>query len=87
MNSTNIFPVGWEGGRSLRLMHVAVEDAGRYTCVVSNSAGEERKNFDLDILGKQATPHHINDKYIMLIKGVVHPLIYFCLLITHALDT
>uniref|UniRef100_A0A3Q3ALP3 Hemicentin 1 n=1 Tax=Kryptolebias marmoratus TaxID=37003 RepID=A0A3Q3ALP3_KRYMA len=37
-------------GRSLRLLHAAVEDAGRYTCVVSNSAGEERKNFDLDIL-------------------------------------
>ncbi|KAM4629779.1 hemicentin-1 [Polymixia lowei] len=38
------------GGRSLRLMHARVEDAGRYTCIVSNSAGEERKNFDLDIL-------------------------------------
>ncbi|XP_068563703.1 hemicentin-1 [Cebidichthys violaceus] len=38
------------GGRSLRLMHAAAEDAGRYTCIVSNSAGEERKNFDLDIL-------------------------------------
>ncbi|TMS20257.1 Hemicentin-1, partial [Larimichthys crocea] len=38
------------GGRSLRLMHAAVEDAGRYTCIVSNNAGEERKNFDLDIL-------------------------------------
>ncbi|XP_032380766.1 hemicentin-1 isoform X2 [Etheostoma spectabile] len=38
------------GGRSLRLMHAAVEDAGRYTCIVSNSAGEERKNFDLNIL-------------------------------------
>uniref|UniRef100_A0A3B5LKZ5 Hemicentin 1 n=1 Tax=Xiphophorus couchianus TaxID=32473 RepID=A0A3B5LKZ5_9TELE len=37
-------------GRSLRLLHTAVEDAGRYTCVVANSAGEERKNFDLDIL-------------------------------------
>lgn len=33
-------------------MHAVVEDAGRYTCVVSNSAGEERKNFDLNILGK-----------------------------------
>lgn len=33
-------------------MHAAVEDAGRYTCIVSNIAGEERKNFDLDILGK-----------------------------------
>ncbi|XP_035996829.1 hemicentin-1 isoform X1 [Fundulus heteroclitus] len=38
------------GGRSLRLLHTAVADAGRYTCVVANSAGEERKNFDLDIL-------------------------------------
>ncbi|CAG5863670.1 unnamed protein product [Menidia menidia] len=37
------------GGRSLRLLHAAVEDAGRYTCVVSNSAGEERKDFDLNI--------------------------------------
>lgn len=40
------------GGRSLRLMHTAVEDSGRYTCVVINIAGEERKNFDLDVLGK-----------------------------------
>ncbi|KAL4635075.1 hemicentin-1 [Arapaima gigas] len=38
------------GGRSLRLMHTAVEDAGRYTCVVSNIAGDDRKNFDLQIL-------------------------------------
>ncbi|KAK2835266.1 hypothetical protein Q5P01_015750 [Channa striata] len=42
---------GWPArGRSLRLMHAVVEDAGRYTCVVSNSAGEDRKTFDLDIL-------------------------------------
>uniref|UniRef100_A0A665VTB7 Hemicentin-1 n=1 Tax=Echeneis naucrates TaxID=173247 RepID=A0A665VTB7_ECHNA len=38
------------GGRSLRLLHAAIEDAGRYTCIVSNTAGEERKNFDIDIL-------------------------------------
>ncbi|XP_047673954.1 hemicentin-1 isoform X2 [Tachysurus fulvidraco] len=38
------------GGRSLRLMHAAAEDAGRYTCIVSNAAGEDRKNFDLDVL-------------------------------------
>lgn len=36
-------------------MPAAVEDAGRYTCIVSNSAGEERKNFNLDILGKEIT--------------------------------
>lgn len=34
-------------------MHAVVEDAGRYTCVVSNSAGEERKKFDVNILGKE----------------------------------
>uniref|UniRef100_A0A3Q3K3Y4 Hemicentin 1 n=1 Tax=Monopterus albus TaxID=43700 RepID=A0A3Q3K3Y4_MONAL len=38
------------GGRSLRLIQAAVEDAGRYTCIVSNSAGEKRKSFHLDIL-------------------------------------
>ncbi|KAG7487576.1 hypothetical protein MATL_G00024880, partial [Megalops atlanticus] len=38
------------GGRTLRLMHASVEDAGRYTCIVSNTAGEERKSFDLEIL-------------------------------------
>ncbi|KAL2089466.1 hypothetical protein ACEWY4_014154 [Coilia grayii] len=38
------------GGRSLRLMHAAVEDVGRYTCIVSNPAGEERMTFDLDVL-------------------------------------
>ena len=33
-------------------MQAALGDGGRYTCVVSNIAGEERKSFDLDILGK-----------------------------------
>lgn len=45
------FICGRPGGRSLRLMHAAAEDAGRYTCIVSNTAGEDRKNFDLDVLG------------------------------------
>ncbi|XP_077463990.1 hemicentin-1 [Stigmatopora argus] len=38
------------GGRNLRLLNSAVEDAGRYTCIASNSAGEEKKDFDLDVL-------------------------------------
>ncbi|XP_061490012.1 hemicentin-1 isoform X2 [Rhineura floridana] len=38
------------GGRMLRFMQVNEEDAGRYTCVVANIAGEERKNFDLSVL-------------------------------------
>lgn len=48
-------------------MHAAVGDGGRYTCVVSNIAGEERKNFDLDILGKDNRDdwkQHFTDKHL-----------------------
>uniref|UniRef100_A0A8C6YIL3 Hemicentin 1 n=1 Tax=Nothoprocta perdicaria TaxID=30464 RepID=A0A8C6YIL3_NOTPE len=38
------------GGRTLRLTHTSVEDAGQYTCVVTNAAGEARKDFDLSVL-------------------------------------
>ncbi|XP_049724489.1 hemicentin-1 isoform X1 [Elephas maximus indicus] len=38
------------GGRTLRLMQTRSEDAGQYTCVVRNAAGEERKIFGLSVL-------------------------------------
>ncbi|XP_075384531.1 hemicentin-1 isoform X2 [Tenrec ecaudatus] len=38
------------GGRMLRLMQTRTEDAGQYTCVVRNAAGEERKIFGLSVL-------------------------------------
>ncbi|NXL89730.1 HMCN1 protein, partial [Alectura lathami] len=38
------------GGRTLRLTHAAVSDEGQYTCVVTNAAGEVRKDFDLSVL-------------------------------------
>ncbi|XP_004688211.1 PREDICTED: hemicentin-1 [Condylura cristata] len=38
------------GGRTLRLTQTRREDAGRYTCVVRNAAGEERKSFGLSVL-------------------------------------
>ncbi|XP_019355735.1 hemicentin-1 isoform X2 [Alligator mississippiensis] len=38
------------GGRSLRLTQSKVEDAGQYTCVVTNTAGEKRKHFDLSVI-------------------------------------
>ncbi|XP_009996158.1 PREDICTED: hemicentin-1 [Chaetura pelagica] len=38
------------GGRALRLTHTRVADEGRYTCVVTNAAGEVRKDFDLSVL-------------------------------------
>ncbi|GCC29770.1 hypothetical protein chiPu_0008212 [Chiloscyllium punctatum] len=38
------------GGWILRLMHPAVEDSGRYSCVVTNAAGEDSKSFNLNVL-------------------------------------
>ncbi|XP_034265503.1 hemicentin-1 isoform X1 [Pantherophis guttatus] len=38
------------GGRMLRLMQVKMEDSGHYICVVTNIAGEVRKNFELSVL-------------------------------------
>ncbi|XP_067156720.1 hemicentin-1 [Apteryx mantelli] len=38
------------GGRTLRLTHTSVGDEGQYTCVVTNAAGEARKEFDLSVL-------------------------------------
>ncbi|NWV42606.1 HMCN1 protein, partial [Grantiella picta] len=38
------------GGRTLRLSPVGVEDEGHYTCVVTNAAGEVRKDFHLSVL-------------------------------------
>ncbi|XP_005375138.1 PREDICTED: hemicentin-1 isoform X1 [Chinchilla lanigera] len=38
------------GGRTLRLIQTRIEDAGQYTCVVRNTAGEERKVFRLSVL-------------------------------------
>ncbi|XP_017573536.2 hemicentin-1 isoform X3 [Pygocentrus nattereri] len=53
------------GGRSLRLMHATVEDAGRYTCIVTNAAGEDRKNFDLDVL---VPPSILNEGVLQDVK-------------------
>ncbi|XP_071607418.1 hemicentin-1 isoform X3 [Heliangelus exortis] len=38
------------GGRTLRLTHTSVADEGQYTCVVTNAAGEVRKDFALSVL-------------------------------------
>uniref|UniRef100_A0A663M826 Hemicentin 1 n=1 Tax=Athene cunicularia TaxID=194338 RepID=A0A663M826_ATHCN len=42
----------FSGGRTLRLTHTNIADEGQYTCVVTNAAGEVRKDFDLSVLGK-----------------------------------
>ncbi|XP_075792870.1 hemicentin-1 isoform X2 [Pelodiscus sinensis] len=38
------------GGRMLRFTQTKVEDAGQYTCIVTNAAGEARKHFGLSVL-------------------------------------
>ncbi|XP_069497466.1 hemicentin-1 isoform X2 [Ambystoma mexicanum] len=45
-NSVRLLP----GGRTLRLLQTAVDDAGSYTCIVTNVAGEHRKLFNLHVL-------------------------------------
>ncbi|CAD6189244.1 unnamed protein product [Caenorhabditis auriculariae] len=40
-------------GRKLNILSARTSDAGRYTCVVKNSAGEARKSFDVKILGQR----------------------------------
>ncbi|KAM4812745.1 hemicentin-1 [Urocitellus parryii] len=53
------------GGRMLRLMQTRLEDAGQYTCVVRNAAGEERKIFVLQIL---EPPHIVGENTLEDVK-------------------
>ncbi|KAG8436526.1 hypothetical protein GDO86_007581 [Hymenochirus boettgeri] len=43
-------PQNISGGFLLRFSTSTVSDAGRYTCVVSNAAGEEMRHFDVNVL-------------------------------------
>lgn len=49
-------------------MHAAAEDAGRYTCIVSNTAGEDWKNFDLDVLGNST--HCVFCTFLLQVKNL-----------------
>uniref|UniRef100_A0A8C9DLV3 Hemicentin-1 n=1 Tax=Prolemur simus TaxID=1328070 RepID=A0A8C9DLV3_PROSS len=53
------------GGRTLRLMQTRMEDAGQYTCVVRNAAGEERKIFRLSVL---VPPHIVGENTLEDVK-------------------
>ncbi|XP_077013357.1 hemicentin-1 isoform X4 [Tamandua tetradactyla] len=53
------------GGRTLRLMQTRIEDAGQYTCIVRNAAGEERKIFGLSVL---VPPHIVGENILEDLK-------------------
>lgn len=40
------------GRRTLQILSAKVEDAGRYTCVASNEAGDTLKHYQLKVLGE-----------------------------------
>ena len=39
-------------GRIVQIRHAQVSDTGRYTCVATNIAGEDEKDFDVNIQGE-----------------------------------
>jgi len=40
------------GGRTLQILNAKEEDAGRYTCVATNEAGEMLKNYEVKVFGE-----------------------------------
>lgn len=45
----SLLPGGW----LLRLTHARAQDGGHYSCLASNMAGEARKHFYVEVLGKE----------------------------------
>lgn len=39
-------------GHIVQVKHVQVSDTGRYTCVATNVAGEDEKDFDVNVQGE-----------------------------------
>lgn len=39
-------------GRIVQIKHAQVSDTGRYTCIATNIAGEDEKDFDVNIQGE-----------------------------------
>lgn len=40
------------GGRTLQILNAKEEDAGRYTCVATNEAGEKLKHYEVKVYGE-----------------------------------
>lgn len=46
-------------GRQLRIVQAKLTDAGQYTCIAINEAGQAEKNYILDVQGKTKKNIHI----------------------------
>nr|DBA21577.1 TPA: hypothetical protein GDO54_018188 [Pyxicephalus adspersus] len=64
------------GGRVLRVVHADIEDGGVYACLVTNPAGDARKDFDVDILLPPTIEDDDNDKDYRVAEG--KPIILRC---------
>ena len=52
-----------DNGRRLRIAQATSENAGRYSCVAFNEAGEAEKLFQIDVLGRKCLACFINQVY------------------------
>lgn len=52
LESLNRDSVAVTGGRTLQILNAKQEDAGRYTCVATNEAGETLKHYEVKVYGE-----------------------------------
>lgn len=56
-------------GRIVQIKHTQVSDTGRYTCVATNIAGEDEKDFDVNIQGEQGFSSCVDRKFALRLSG------------------
>lgn len=58
-------------GKTLKLLKVTAEDAGRFSCKAVNIAGTAQKHFTIDVLGKGniLLKNHNSDAFLTLHRG------------------
>lgn len=53
-------------GRQVEIARAQLTDTAKYTCIATNEAGEVRKNYDLEVLGRYCLnirPIHVRTAY------------------------